>query len=211
MSGRKKTGRRQAQENGAREAQQRFGRQEETDPREAADEATAREAADDDAAAAVEDEGNGQVPLEQYQRLLAEFDNYRKRMEIQQQRTAAWAREELMQRLLPLIDDFDRARTALETHPEHLDRKGILIILGRLAETLKREGLSEVEAAPGEEFDPAVHEAVLMVPTAEVPEGTIAEVLETGYRSGERLLRPARVSVARAPEGEPSEQAAGSG
>jgi len=140
------------------------------------------------------------VPLEQHQRLLAEFDNYRKRVERDQARFQQWTAGELHRRLLPLLDDFNRAGTALIENPDEIDREGILIILGRLAEALEREGLVEIEATPGTEFDPEVHEAVLTIPSAEVPEGSVAEVLETGYRFGDRLLRPARVAVARSPE-----------
>lgn len=138
------------------------------------------------------------IPLEQHQRLLAEFDNYRKRIESQQERTGRWARADLMARLLPLLDDFERAREALTPETAQRDLEGTLIILGRLAEALKREGLERIAASPGMAFDPEVHEAVLAVPTDAVAAGSIAEVLQAGYRAGDRLLRPARVTVARA-------------
>jgi len=140
------------------------------------------------------------VPLDLHRRLLAEFDNYRKRVEAERRRTEGWARAELMSRLLPLLDDCERARRALTEEPERFDRHGVLIILGRLAEALEREGLDPVAASPGMAFDPQVHEAVLVVPAADVPAGSIAEVLQAGYQAGDRLLRPARVAVARAPE-----------
>jgi molecular chaperone GrpE len=139
------------------------------------------------------------IPLEQHQRLLAEFDNYRKRTQAQQERASRLTRDELVARLLPILDDCDRAQQAANSNPEHFDREGALIILRRLAEALRQEGLAKVEAAPGMAFDPEVHEAVLTIPTARVPEGSIAEVLEPGYRSCDRLLRPAKVAVARAP------------
>ena len=140
------------------------------------------------------------VPLEQHQRLIAEFDNYRKRIERQQARFQQRAAGELYRRLLPLLDDFERAKSALQGDADEIDREGLLIILGRLAETLEREGLEVIEAAPGTMFDPEVHEAVLTIPSAEVLEGSVAEVLETGYRLGETMLRPARVAVARSTE-----------
>jgi molecular chaperone GrpE len=139
------------------------------------------------------------IPLEQHQRLLAEFDNFRKRTQTQQGRVSRLIRDELIVRLLPILDDCDRAQQAALSNPVHFDREGALIILRRLAEALRQEGLAKVEAAPGMEFDPEVHEAVLTIPTADVPEGSIAEVLEPGYRSTDRLLRPAKVAVARAP------------
>ena len=140
------------------------------------------------------------VPLEQHQRLLAEFDNYRKRVERERSEAERRGVASLMARLLPLLDDFERARVALLSKEGGIDREGLLIIVRRLAENLEREGLTQIEASPGTEFDPQVHEAVLTIPTAEVPEGSVAEVLESGYRYGDRLIRPARVAVARSPE-----------
>ena len=140
------------------------------------------------------------VPLEQHQRLLAEFDNYRKRVERERERSARWIRAELMGRLLPTMDDIDRARWAAGKEEKSPDTDGMLIIMDRLAELLKREGLVEIQAGPGDVFDPNIHEAVLMVPSAEAPEGCIAAVLEKGYRVADRLLRPAKVAVARAPD-----------
>ncbi len=140
------------------------------------------------------------VPLEQHQRLLAEFDNYRKRVERERERTAAWIRAELLGKLLPTLDDIDRARQAAGQDRIPPATEGMLIIMNRLAELLRREGLVEIQAGPGDVFDPNIHEAVLMVPSAEVSEGCIAAVLEKGYRVGDRLLRPTKVAVARAPD-----------
>ncbi len=144
--------------------------------------------------------GRDVVPIEQYQRLLAEFDNYRKRVERERERSAQWTRAELLGNLLVILDDMDRARTSVSDAEKAFDKEGILIIMDRFAELLKREGLEEVPASPGDVFDPEMHEAVLMVPSAEVPEGSIAQVLEKGYRVADRLLRPAKVAVARASE-----------
>ncbi len=152
------------------------------------------------------------VPLEQYQRLLAEFDNYRKRVDRERARLECWAKGDLIQRcLLPLLDDFARARTALEKDSGSFDREAVLIMLGRLAEELHREGLTQIEASRAVVFDPEVHEAVLTIPTADVPAGCLVEVLQAGYRFGDRLLRPARVAVARAVEQEASVEDRGTG
>lgn len=142
------------------------------------------------------------VPLEQHQRLLAEFDNYRKRVERDRAREALWARADILEKLLVTLDDMDRARAAVGEGEKSFEKDGMLIIMDRFAEVLKREGLIEVQALPGDRFDPNIHEAVLMVPSAEVPEGCIAAVLEKGYRVGERLLRPTKVAVASGPEGQ---------
>jgi molecular chaperone GrpE len=151
--------------------------------------------------------GGPGVPLEQHQRLLAEFDNYRKRIDRDRAREALWARAEILGKLLVTLDDMDRARASVTAEEKSFDRDGMLIIMDRFAEVLKREGLVEVPALPGDRFDPDTHEAVLMVPSDEVPEGCIAAVLEKGYRVGDRLLRPTKVAVARAPEDQsPAEQ-----
>lgn len=135
------------------------------------------------------------VSLERYQRLLADFDNYRKRMEREQARLRQWGAGELLSRMLPILDDCDRARSSLEPDQDAFAKEGILIIMDRLAEALRREGLAEVEASQGVVFDPGIHEAVLTVPSDELSEGHVAEVLQKGYRHGERLLRPAKVAV----------------
>jgi molecular chaperone GrpE len=122
------------------------------------------------------------------------------------QRIRLWERADLLIALLPCLDDFDRARESENPENGTFDREGILIIMDRLADVLKKEGLTEVEASPGEVFDPEIHEAVLTVPSAEVPEGCVAQILEKGYRIGERLLRAAKVAVARAPDAEPATQ-----
>ncbi|MBD3236609.1 MAG: nucleotide exchange factor GrpE [Candidatus Eisenbacteria bacterium] len=148
------------------------------------------------------------VPLEQHQRLLAEFDNYRKRTDRERGRTAALAAGDLALQLLPVLDDFERAEAARPDGAEAYDREGILIIRKRLAEALKREGLRQIEASPGDRFDPEIHEAVLTVPSDEYAEGQLAEVLQTGYLFGDRLLRASRVVVSSGPASKPAETGA---
>jgi molecular chaperone GrpE len=140
------------------------------------------------------------IPLEQHQRLLAEFDNYRKRLERERERLTRSAQGDLMRNLLPVLDDLERAEPALQAPDEEkIDRAAMLKIVRLLAEGLRREGLVRIDAPPGTVFDPNEHEAVLTIPTAEMPEGSVVEALQAGYRLGDRLLRPARVVVARAP------------
>jgi molecular chaperone GrpE len=139
------------------------------------------------------------VPLEQHQRLLAEFDNYRKRVERERQRSAQFAQGDLIRNLLPVLDDLERAEAALQAPDKtKIDRAAMLKIVRLLADGLRREGLVRIDAPPGTVFDPNEHEAVLTIPTAEMPEGSVVEALQAGYRLGDRLLRPARVVVARA-------------
>jgi len=152
------------------------------------------------------------VPLEQHQRLLAEFDNYRKRVERERQRWAQSAQGDLMRNLLPVLDDLERAEAVLRVpDDEKIDRAAVLKIVQRLADGLSREGLVRIDAPPGTVFDPNEHEAVLTIPTAEMPEGSVVEALQAGYRLGDRLLRPARVVVARALEPPPGDPGPGAG
>jgi len=146
-----------------------------------------------------------EITLEQHQRLLAEFDNFRKRTERERQRTSLWARAEILKAVIPVLDDFDRAKNALKPKDNAFDKEGMLIIMDRLAETLSKEGLVEVPAAPGDVFDPEMHEAVLMVPSTDIPEGCVSEVLEKGFRVDDRLLRPAKVVVARSMDTQPKD------
>lgn len=140
------------------------------------------------------------ITLEQHQRLLAEFDNFRKRTDRERRRIDLWARAEVMSAVLPVLDDFDRAAQASTPEDNSFDKQGMLIIINRLAEILIKEGLDPIKAEPGDVFDPEIHEAVLMVPSTDIPAGCVVEVLEKGFRVQERLLRPAKVVVARKPD-----------
>ncbi len=131
--------------------------------------------------------------LETLQRLKAEFDNYRKRAARDQESLVARAHERLVKELLPVLDDLERALQAAEEHEEAKLEEGVRLVHRQLADTLAREGLAEI-GADGE-FDPHVHEALLSQPS-EAEEGTVIEVIQKGYRLGDRVLRPARVVVA---------------
>lgn len=144
------------------------------------------------------------VPLEQHQRLLAEFDNYRKRTDRERARLGTLVAGDLALQLLPVLDDFERAEIALAPDETTFDCEGILIIRRRLAEALEREGLREVEASPGDHFDPKIHEAVLTASSDVHTEGYLAEVLQKGYFFGDRLLRASRVVVSSGPAREPA-------
>lgn len=128
-------------------------------------------------------------------RLKAEFDNYRKRTMKEQSRMLETAEAGLMTKLLPVIDNMERA---LESFPEGEEssslRRGVEMVMGQLLEVLGREGLEAVSPR-GELFDPEHHEAIMVVRTDECPEGTVMNVIQKGYRFNESLLRPAMVSV----------------
>jgi molecular chaperone GrpE len=126
-------------------------------------------------------------------RVAAEFENFRKRAARDQASLVARAAERLIKELLPVLDDLERALEAAEEHHEAKLEDGVRLVHRQLAETLRREGLEEI--ATDGRFDPHVHEALLSQP-AEAEEGTVLEVLQKGYRLGDRVLRPARVIVA---------------
>jgi molecular chaperone GrpE len=131
--------------------------------------------------------------LAQLQRVAADFDNYRKRMAREQQSLVARAHEKLVRELLPVLDDLERALRAAGEHEEAKLEEGVALVQRQLREILAREGLHEIDADGF--FDPHLHEALMTQP-AEASEGTILQVIQKGYRLGDRVLRPARVVVA---------------
>jgi molecular chaperone GrpE len=131
--------------------------------------------------------------LDDLRRVAAEFENYRKRAARHQEDLVARAAERLVRELLPVLDDLERALQAAEEHEEAKLEEGVRLVHRQLAEALEKEGLEEI-ATEGA-FDPHSHEALLAQP-AEAASGTILEVLQKGYRLGDRVLRPARVVVA---------------
>jgi molecular chaperone GrpE len=134
--------------------------------------------------------------LDSLQRLKAEFDNFRKRTEGERAAQSARAGESLVKELLPVLDDLERALAAAEEHQEAQLEEGVRLVHRELAAALQREGLAEIETDG--HFDPHVHEALLAQPS-EAEEGSVLEVVQKGYRLGDRVLRPARVVVAGPP------------
>jgi len=135
--------------------------------------------------------------LDGWQRARAEFANYKKRIERDQEEARGRAAAALLAKILPVEDDLRRAvreRPEAEGYPHWAD--GIDLIQRKLAALLEAEGV-EVIPADGVAFDPALHEAVTYEPSNDHKEGEIIEVIQQGYRLGERVLRPARVRVAR--------------
>jgi molecular chaperone GrpE len=133
--------------------------------------------------------------LNDLKRLAADFDNYRKRVAREHAALAERANERLLNELLPVLDDLERALEAAAEHEEvKLEEGGKLVHRSFLA-LLERHGLSEIEANGA--FDPHVHEALLAQPAEDAEEGSVLQVLQKGYRLGDRVLRPARVIVAK--------------
>jgi molecular chaperone GrpE len=130
--------------------------------------------------------------LNDLKRVAADFENYRKRVARDQEGLVARAHERLVKELLPVLDDLERALEAAAQHEEAKLEEGVRLVHRELLEALAREGLVEVETEG--QFDPHVHEALLSQPS-EQEDGSVIEVLQKGYRLGDRVLRPARVVV----------------
>jgi molecular chaperone GrpE len=135
--------------------------------------------------------------LNDLKRVAADFDNFRKRAARDQADLSARAHERLVKELLPVLDDLERALEAAAEHEEAKLEDGVRLVHRELVEALAREGLDEIETDG--RFDPHVHEALLSQPS-EAEEGSVLDVLQKGYRLGDRVLRPARVVVAAARE-----------
>src|SRR5215831_9040180 len=144
-------------------------------------------------AAADEAEAKRIEYLHDLKRLAAEFENYRKRVARDQEALVARAHERLVKDLLPVLDDLERALVAASEHQEAQLEDGVRLVHRELASVLAREGLAEIDTQG--QFDPHVHEALLAQPS-EQEEGSVIEVVQKGYRLGDRVLRPARVVVA---------------
>jgi molecular chaperone GrpE len=130
--------------------------------------------------------------LNDLKRVAADFENYRKRVARDQEGLVARAHERIVKELLPVLDDLERALEAAAQHEEAKLEEGVRLVHRELVEALAREGLVEVETDG--QFDPHVHEALVSQPS-EQEDGSVIEVLQKGYRLGDRVLRPARVVV----------------
>ena len=129
-----------------------------------------------------------------YLRLAADFDNYRKRVAREHAELTARANERLVNELLPVLDDLERALEAAAEHEEAKLEEGVQLVHRSLASLLERQGLTEIGTEGA--FDPHVHEALLAQPAEGAEEGSVLQVLQKGYRLGDKVLRPARVIVA---------------
>ena len=147
---------------------------------------------------------------EHWDRLLrttADFDNFKKRAARERTEAAQYANASLLQKLIPILDNFEMAQTAAQTAQATPDgiaslQSGITMIQQQLKSALTEGGLEEVDAT-GKVFDPMFHEAVSQQETADLPEGQVAQQLRKGYKFRDRLLRPATVIVAKAPATNP--------
>lgn len=136
---------------------------------------------------------------DQLLRTMADFDNFRKRARRDAEDALRRGREDSLRDVLPIVDNLERAVEASRGATDVAAViSGIEMVLRSFDDVAGRMGVTRVEAA-GERFDPTLHDAIQQVESAEHPPGTVLTVVVSGYRIGERLLRPAMVVVAKAP------------
>jgi molecular chaperone GrpE len=132
-------------------------------------------------------------------RVTADFDNYKKRAARERQEAVSFANENLLVKLLPVMDAFDMALAAPTNDPAAKSlQAGIVMVASQLKSALAEAGLEEIDAN-GKPFDPSLHEAVAQEETAAAPEGEVIRQTRKGYKFRNRLLRPAGVIVAKKP------------
>ena len=140
---------------------------------------------------------------ERYLRTAADFDNFRKRSRKDQDDARSKAREDVLREILPVADNLERALNAAEAQGGAAGvssgiADGVKLVLRQLASALDRFEVKPFSSL-GEAFDPARHEAISQIETADQPAGTVVNEMQKGYLMGTRLLRPAMVAVARPP------------
>jgi molecular chaperone GrpE len=145
--------------------------------------------------------GDAAKAQEYWDRLLrqqADFENIRKRLERDRQEFQKFAHEDVIVDLLDVLDDLERSVEAAEAKQENFEvfLKGIEMILAHLYELLRRKGVTPV-VAKGQKFDPNCHEALMQTETTEHEDGEVIEELQKGYRLNDRVIRTAKVRVAK--------------
>ena len=132
----------------------------------------------------------------QYIRLAADFENFRKRNEQEREALLKYGAENTLKKFLEVIDNFERGLKAIETVDDCEKVKECYnLAYKNFTDVLAKAGLETIKAE-GEEFDPNLHEAVMQTPTTEHPENTIIAELQKGYKLGDKVLRPTLVNVA---------------
>lgn len=133
-------------------------------------------------------------------RVTADFDNYKKRAARERQDAIRYANESLLEKLVPVMDNFDMALAAANNPQASVEslRTGIGMIYSQLKSVMSESGLEEIDAS-GQKFDPTWHEAVSQQETESEPEGKVLQQLRKGYKLRDRLVRPATVVVAKKP------------
>ena len=138
--------------------------------------------------------------LDGWQRAQAALENYRKRVRAEQEEWLGSANAELFVRLLPILDDFERALANVpEEFAGHSWLDGLTLVRQKFLRLLEVEGVTAIETQPGQPFDPFYHEAILYQEMPGFEDGQIVAQSQPGYQQGRRVLRPALVMVAKAP------------
>ena len=133
---------------------------------------------------------------QQYLRLAADFDNYRKRQAQERENLLKFGTENALKKMIEVLDNFERGKKALENVDDCAKvKESFDLVHKQVFDALSKLGLEVIETE-GKEFDPNFHEAVMQTPTSEHPEHTIINELQKGYKMGDKVLRPALVNVA---------------
>ena len=133
---------------------------------------------------------------DKFLRLFAEFENYKRRTARERIELFSTASEEVMTSLLPVLDDFDRASVEIEKDKDNEILKGVLLIKNKLFDSLKSKGLDLIEVKKGDEFNADDHEAVTQIPAPNKKmQGKIIDVIEKGYKLGEKVIRYPKVVI----------------
>jgi molecular chaperone GrpE len=136
--------------------------------------------------------------LDGWQRARAEFTNYKRRVEVERGELAVNAGAEALKRVLPAVDDFERAvQTLPEDLKDHAWVSGMLLVQRKLNAALEQSGITPISTNPGDIFDPNVHEAVTHEDSEQFTSEQIISEVQKGYRIGDRVLRPSLVRVAK--------------
>ena len=166
------------------------------DPLTEEEDAKASDSSDENAEEAAAEEKEAEEEAEdgdaRYLRLLAEFQNYKKRVEKEKSGLYSYANEKIMTELLEVLDNFERALEQGETDGF---KEGMEMIFDQLGKVLEKEGLAEITAL-GEDFDPNIHNAVMTEETDEYESGKVSGVMQKGYTLNGRVIRPSMVKVA---------------
>lgn len=133
---------------------------------------------------------------EKYLRLFAEFENFKKRTAKERLDLFKTANQEVITSLIPVLDDFKRAVLQIEKDSKGFDKKGVELIYNKFNDTLKTNGLEETKVEVGDVFNPDLHEAISQIKaTNENQKGKIIDVIELGYKLGEKIIRYPKVVV----------------
>ena len=169
----------------------------ETEQEDTVDEQEGQEAQDE--IAEKEETAEGENADMKYLRLAADFQNYKKRVERERYERYTEGKKDFAEALLPILDNFDRALTQdkaeAENERDRLFVEGMELILKQFTDVLAMNGVTEIEAL-GVDFDPNIHHAVIMEPSDSFESQKVSDVLQKGYKIGDKVIRPSMVKVA---------------